>query len=104
MLFRSEFKASEPAPETLPDGRVRLPGDTVVQDAAVLLEDEWDTGASTVGGLITEALGHMPSEGETVVVGRWRFTVERVVDRAIASAMAARLVAASDDGAEQERR
>ena len=78
--------------------------DLVVQDAAVLLEDEWDTGASTVGGLITEALGHMPSEGETVVVGRWRFTVERVVDRAIASAMAARLVAASDDGAEQERR
>ena len=99
-----EFKASEPAPETLPDGRVRLPGDTAVQDAAALLEDEWDTGASTVGGLITEALGHMPSEGETVVVGRWRFTVERVVDRAIASAMAARLVAVSDDGAEQERR
>ena len=32
-----EFKAGEPVPETLPDGRIRLPGDMAVDDAATLL-------------------------------------------------------------------
>ena len=35
-----EFKAGEPGRETLPDGRMRLPGDMSVDDAATLLDDE----------------------------------------------------------------
>jgi CBS domain containing-hemolysin-like protein len=87
-----EFKAGEPVPETLDDGRVRLPGDMPVQDAAVLLENEFDTDASTVGGLVTEALGHLPAAGERVTIGEYEFTVERVVERAVESVVARKLV------------
>jgi putative hemolysin len=92
-----EFKAGEPVPETLPDGRIRLPGDMAVQDAAVLLESEWDTGASTVGGLVTEALGHLPAAGEQATVGDYEFQVERVADRAVASVVVRRLVTANEE-------
>ena len=50
-----------PAAETLPDGRIRLPGEMAVDDAATLLETTWETDAATVGGLVTEALGHLPA-------------------------------------------
>ena len=46
-----------PAAETLADGRIRLPGGMAVDDAATLLETTWETDATTVGGLVTEALG-----------------------------------------------
>ena len=32
-----------------------------VDDAAMLLETTWETDATTVGGLVTEALGHIPA-------------------------------------------
>jgi putative hemolysin len=90
-----EFKAGEPVPETLPDGRIRLPGDMAVLDAAALLGDEWETDATTVGGLVTEALGHLPVPGERVTIRDHEFEVERVVDRAVASVVARPLVAAA---------
>jgi putative hemolysin len=87
-----EFKAGEPVPETLPDGRVRLPGSMAVHDAATLLKTTWDTETATVGGLVTEALGHLPVPGETVDVGDFEFQIERIAERAIASVIARRLV------------
>src|SRR5918998_2354560 len=36
-----EFKPGDPVPETLPDGRLRLPGEMSVDDAAVLLRASW---------------------------------------------------------------
>jgi putative hemolysin len=95
-----EFKAGEPVPETLPDGRIRVPGDMAVQDAAILLESEWETDASTVGGLVTEALGHLPAPGERVAVGDYEFEVERVVDRAIETVVARKLVTTADERGE----
>jgi putative hemolysin len=92
-----EFKAGEPVPERLPDGRVRLPGDTAVQDAATLLDTEWETDASTVGGLVMEALGHLPAPGETVTIGDYEFEVERVVDRAVESVIARRVATTTDE-------
>jgi CBS domain containing-hemolysin-like protein len=92
-----EFKAGEPVPETLDDGRVRLPGDMPVEDAAVLLENEFDTDASTVGGLVTEALGHLPAPGERVTIGEHEFTVERVIERAVESVVARKLVPTSSE-------
>jgi CBS domain containing-hemolysin-like protein len=76
-----EFRSGRPSAETLPDGRIRLPGEMGVEDAAMLLETTWDTDASTVGGLVTEALGHIPAERESVVAGDFEFEVERVRDR-----------------------
>ena len=92
-----EFKAGEPVPETLADGRIRLPGDMTVQDAAALLGGEWETDAITVGGLVTEALGHLPSPGERVTIGEYEFEVERVVDRAVEAVVARRLVPATTE-------
>jgi CBS domain containing-hemolysin-like protein len=96
-----EFKAGEPVPETLPDGRVRLPGDMVVQDAATFLESEWETDASTMGGLVTEALGHLPAPGERVVAGDYEFEVERVVERAVQTVVARKLVTTAPEEDEE---
>ena len=82
--------------ETLPDGRVRLPGAMPVDDAAAALETEWDTDATTVGGLVTAALGDLPEPGDTATIGRFLFQVERVADRAVESVLASRV--APDDG------
>lgn len=92
-----EFKAAAPEAETLPDGRVRLPGAMPVDDASSLLGDAWDTAASTIGGLVTEALGHIPVPGERVVVGRHEFEIERMSQRAPATLLARRVEAAGDD-------
>ena len=86
-----EFKEGVPVPETLSDGRLRLPGETAVEDAGQLLDVQWETEASTVGGLVTEALGHLPVAGERVTIGDHEFQVERVADRAIESVVARRL-------------
>ena len=92
-----EFKGGAPVAETLPDGRVRLPGGMAVHDAAELLETSWDTDATTVGGLVTAALGDMPEPGDGATVGRYKFQVERVASRAIESVLATR-VANEDQG------
>ena len=87
-----EFRSGQPATETLSDGRVRLPGEMGVDDAAMLLETTWETDASTVGGMVTEALGHIPTGGEAVTVGDFEFEVERVRDRIPQSVTARRVV------------
>ena len=92
-----EFRSGQPATETLPDGRIRLPGEMGVNDAATVLETTWDTDASTVGGLVTEALGHIPAERETVVVGDFEFEVEGVRDRIPKSVAARRVVSVSQE-------
>ena len=95
-----EFRSGQLATETLADGRIRLAGEMGVDDAAMLLETSWETGASSVGGLVTEALGHIPSERETVVVGDYEFEVERVRDRIPQSVIARRVVPVPSEDAE----
>ena len=91
-----EFKPADPVAEPQPDGRLRLPGGMTVDDAATSLRAIWETDAATVGGLVTAALGHLPSPGETVRIGDWEFEVERVADKAVDSVLARR-VRANDD-------
>ena len=83
-----EFKAGDPVPETLPDGHFRLPGSMAVDDAEVLLNTELDSEATTIGGLVTAALGRLPAPGDTATVGEYEFEVERVADRAPESLLA----------------
>jgi putative hemolysin len=93
-----EFKpAGDPIPEALGDGRYRLAGGMAVDDAAQLLGTEWDTDATTVGGLVTEALGHLPTRDERVTVGDIVFLVERTMDHAVESVIARRLVTAPEN-------
>jgi putative hemolysin len=92
-----EFKPSgEPSPEALGD-RYRLPGGMGVDDAAALLGTEWETEATTVGGLITAALGHLPALAERVTVGDVEFLVERIADHTVEWAVARRIVTAPED-------
>ena len=89
-----EFKAGEPVAEALPDGRVRLPGQMPVEDAATFLGTAWETEAATVNGFITQALGHLPTPGERVAIGEFEFEVEDVRRRALVSVLARRIRAA----------
>ena len=83
-----EFKAGDPVPETLPDGHFRLPGSMAVDDAEILLNTEWDSDATTIGGLVTAALGRLPVPGDRATAGEYEFEVERVADRAPESLLA----------------
>jgi putative hemolysin len=85
-----EFKAGDPIWEALPDGRIRLPGSMAVDDAAALLKTHWETDATTVGGMVIAALGHLPSTGETATVGVFEFEVESVAERALVTVLARR--------------
>jgi CBS domain containing-hemolysin-like protein len=91
-----EFKAADPVAETLEDGRVRLPGEMAVDDAAALLRTAWETEATTVGGLVTSALGHLPAANETVTIGDHEFEIEGVVERAVESVLARRVTPAPE--------
>jgi len=70
---------------------MRLPGELAVDDAATLLNTTWDSDATTVGGLVTSGLGHLPTVGETVTIGDYEFEVERAAERAIESVLARRV-------------
>jgi CBS domain containing-hemolysin-like protein len=87
-----EFKAGEPLVETLGDGRVRIPGEMAVDDAAALLNTSWETDASTMSGLVTAVLGRLPTPGDRVTVGEYELEVERVAERAIQTLIATRVV------------
>jgi len=75
----------------LPDGRYRLPGQMPADDAAAFLNTKWETDAATVNGLVTEALGHLPTPGERVTIDDFEFEVEDVRRRALVSTLARRL-------------
>jgi len=93
-----EFKPGDPVPETLANGRFRLPGSMAVDDAATLLNTEWETEtATTIGGLVTAALGRLPVPGDTVTLGDYELVVERVADRAAESVFAKPVPKAAGD-------
>jgi CBS domain containing-hemolysin-like protein len=87
-----EFKPGEPVPEQLPNGCWRLAGSVSAEDACVLLRTRWETESTTVAGLVTEHLGHLPVPGEKVAIGSFEFTVERVKGHAVDSVVACRFV------------
>lgn len=81
-----EFKGGQPAPERLPDGRVRLPGLLRLDEAEEWTKVLWDDDkADTIAGLVLAELEHLPVEGECVTVDGVTFEVERMDGQAIAS-------------------
>jgi Mg2+/Co2+ transporter CorC len=67
-----------------------------VDDAATVLDAKWDTDAATVGGMVIEALGHLPAPGELIAIGPHEFEVERVADRAVESVIVSQVQAGPD--------
>ena len=85
-----EFDAVEaPLVETLGDNRWRVHGRMTIDEfnemvGAELPDDEWDT----VGGLMFNGLGHVPTVGESVVTSGFELTVETVEGRRITQIIA----------------
>src|SRR5204863_659148 len=81
-----EYDVEEPGVEHLPDGSLRVPGRTPIDDVSEELgvelpDTEWDT----VGGLVFNLLGHVPEEAEAVKFQGLEFRTERVQGRRIVS-------------------
>jgi CBS domain containing-hemolysin-like protein len=89
---------AQPKPERLPDGRVRLPGDLRLDEAAEWLGQDAElisdaarvTESVTIGGRVLEAIGHVPDPGERVRVDDLEIEVERVAHHAVVSVLVAR--------------
>ncbi|MGH8977960.1 MAG: hemolysin family protein [Acidimicrobiia bacterium] len=83
-----EYDTEEPQVERLPNGSLRVPGRTPIDEVDELLDvalpqDEWDT----VGGLVFNTLGHVPVEGECAKANGLEFCAERVQGRRIVSVL-----------------
>jgi len=79
-----ELKGDEPGPEALPDGRVRLPGWLRLDEAEPWIGAYLEGESDTLGGRVTEELGHVPAVGETVEIEGVRMEVESVLHHAVA--------------------
>lgn len=94
-----EFDVEEPMIERLAPGTVRVNGRVPIDELSEVLgaplpNGDWDT----VGGLIFNTLGHVPDEGETLVVEGWELLVERVTGRRIARVIVKPVSQAASDG------
>ncbi|MCY3862971.1 MAG: hemolysin family protein [bacterium] len=94
-----EFDVEEPMIERLAPGTVRVNGRVPIDELSEVLgaplpNGDWDT----VGGLIFNTLGHVPDEGETLVMEGWELLVERVTGRRIARVIVKPVSHAAADG------
>ena len=79
-----EFDVEDPSVEPVSGGGIRVHGRTPLDQVNDLLrarlpEGDWDT----IGGLVYDRLGHVPVEGESVVLPGWRLTAQRIQGRRI---------------------
>ena len=73
----------------------RLGADHYLIDGKVMVADVMnatgimltDTTMHTIAGLVMESLRHLPKQGESVVIGDYRFTVDAVTDKGIERVM-----------------
>lgn len=82
-----EFKAGQPLPEVLADGRVRLPGMMRPDEAHRWIGLLWKGESNTIAGLVTEALKMLPSPGDKVLIQGLEVEVEDVEERVVRSVL-----------------
>lgn len=82
-----DFGGAPPAPERLPDGRVRLPGRLPVDRASRWTGAAWPERSETVAGAVLDAFGHLPQPGERTAIGGVEVEVERIEDNAVVSVL-----------------
>lgn len=73
-----------PSIETLPDGRVKLPGSMRPSAAEPWVGEQWEGTAATLGGLIVNRLGRLPVVGERIDLPNAEVTVLEVTLTTIA--------------------
>ncbi len=87
-----ELKSTQPQPERLVDGRVRLPGGMRVEQVETWVGTVWQGETHTISGRVIESLGHLPRVGERVTIEGVEVEVERVKNRTITSVLARPIV------------
>jgi putative hemolysin len=79
-----EFDVEEPTIEKLANGDVRVNARMPIDEVNELLHADMPSGDwDTVGGLVFNLLGHVPTEGESVAVDGYSLTAEKVQGRRI---------------------
>jgi CBS domain containing-hemolysin-like protein len=78
-----ELKASNGKAEVLPDGQVKLRGSMRPDAALEWIGQPWEGSAATLGGLIVDQLGRLPTRGERICIGSSEVTVLEVTPTSI---------------------
>jgi CBS domain containing-hemolysin-like protein len=95
-----EYDVEEAPVEPLPDGDVRVNARMPIDELNDLLETQFPQGDwDTVGGLVYNLLGHVPTEGESVEFDGHRLRAERVQGRRIGRVRISKVApAAAEEG------
>ncbi len=93
-----EFKAAQLLPIRLSDGRLRLPGQMRLEQAAPLIGRSWKGTGDTVGSHLVERLQRVPESGEEVVVDGIAIEIESVEGGAVTSIIVGDRPQGSDGG------
>jgi CBS domain containing-hemolysin-like protein len=71
----------------LPDGRIRAPGLTHLDELEPLIGIHLPGNAATVAGLVLHTLGRLPVVGDRIVVEGFEIEVEAVMKNAVSSVL-----------------
>ncbi len=85
--FADEFKKPDRKPEQLPDGRIRAPGLTRLDELEPLIGTRLVGDAATIGGLVLSSLGRLPAVGDSVVVQGIKIEVEALIRHSVSSVL-----------------
>ena len=96
-----EFKQGAPTAERLQDGRVRLPGDMRLAEAAHWIGRDWDGESITVGGLVAEHAGGLPEQGTQLSIDGVAVEVEKVQAHQVRSIVVTPLTHAEAEDADE---
>ncbi len=101
--IRDEYDAEEEMVQRLDENAFLVDGRLDIDDLSDLIGTKiGGEGFETVGGLIYQALGRIPNQGEEVVVNDVRFIVSKVIGRRIARIKVIRVRVEQKNGAEKE--
>jgi CBS domain containing-hemolysin-like protein len=101
--IRDEYDAEEEMVQKLDENAFLVDGRLDIDDLSDLIGTEIEgEGFETVGGLIYQALGRIPHQGEEVVVNDVRFIVSKVIGKRIARIKVIRVRVEQKNGGEKE--
>ncbi len=96
-----ELKPTNREPEVLPDGRVRAPGETSLEELQALLDGKLASHTGTIGELVLNRIGRRPKVGDRIAVDDVEIIVVAMKDRAIASVTLRPSIASAGEEGEQ---
>lgn len=82
-----KVKTSQPHPERLGDGRVRLPGQMRLDRAAAWTGVRWQGEGDTIGGRVLREIGALPRPGDRLSLDGVEIEVEAMRDNAVVSVL-----------------